>query len=196
MLPDMVLSTTPEPSAFLPPRTVLRASAVSGLSDFHYGGIHLNDATHGITYQLWTLRIAGNGILLSAPNTSEFQELTANAPTWGALAFDQNARVFIAYVDVTRTGFYYWFDSTIPGYRLSQLPGNIDRVFASLDDSRVPELQTSDVILSYVREGVLYFRAQRDRFGVEYTLGSPPAPQVQVGMSHGDRYQFAFEAGT
>lgn len=195
MLPQNTLSSTPEPSVFLSPRTALRGTPLSGLSDLHYGGIHLNDATHGITYQLWTLRIDGDSILLSAPNTPEFVELTADAPTWGALAFDQNARVFIAYVDATRTGWYYWFDSTIPGFRLSQIPGNIDRVFASLDDSRVPELQTSDIILSYVRGTEFYMRVQRDRFGVEYDLGHAPALQAQVGMSHGDRYQFAFSVG-
>jgi hypothetical protein len=194
MLPNHILSAIPEPAPFLPPRTNIRFSAQSGLSDTHYGGIAIGDPSHGLQYQLWTAYTDSTGsVYLQAPNTPAFVQLPNVGAVWVALAFDQNARVFIAYAQANGSAFYYWFDSTIPGYRTTPLNGVVPRVFASLDDSRVLELNSSDVILAYVRTGTLYFRAQRDRFGVEYTLGAAPATLVQIGMNHGNRFQFAFQ---
>lgn len=193
MIPNNVLSTTPIVGPFLPPRTTIRFSAVSGHSDVHFGGIAIGDPSHGISYQLWTCFTDGVSIWLQAPNTPAFVQLPNVNAIWVALAFDQNARVFIAYADVNGNTSYYWFDSAISSYRTSQLSGIVFRPFASLDDSRVALLQFSDVLLAYVRAGRLYLRAQRDRFGVEYNLAAAPATLVQIGMSHADRFQFAFQ---
>jgi hypothetical protein len=106
---------------------------------------------------------------------------------------DQNARAFLTYADKNGNAFYYWFDSTLPGYRTTAIPGVVYRPFATLDDNRVVELASSDIILAYVRAGVLYFRAQRDRFGIEYTLGAAPATLVQMGMNNKFRLQFGFQ---
>ena len=193
MIPAHSLSSTPLPSAFLPPRTNVRFSATAGLSDTHFGGVALGDPSQGITYQLWTASTDGVNISLSAPNTPPFVFLAGVHAVWVALAIDQNARAFIAYATNVGTAFYYWFDSTIPGYRTTQIPGLVFRPFATLDDNRIAELVSSDIILTYVRGGTLYFRAQRDRFGVEYTLGAAPATLVQVGMNNKFRLQFAFQ---
>ena len=196
MIPNNVLSVTPIPAPFLSPRTIARASAQQGMSDVHYGGIALGDASHGLTYQLWTCFTDGNNVWLSAPNTPAYIILPGVGAAWVALAMDQNARVFIAYAILLGAASYYWFDSTIPGYRTSTLSGVIPRVFASLDDSRPALLTSSDVILSYVRAGELFFRAQRDRFGIEYDLGAAPANLVQIGMNRADRFQFEFQTGS
>lgn len=193
MIPAATLSSVPLPAPFLPPRTNIRFSAVAGLSDMHYGGVALGDPSLGITYQLWTAFSDGVNIYLTAPNTVPFVQLAGVNAVWVGLAMDQNARVFLTYADKNGNAFYYWFDSTIPGYRTTAIPGIVFRPFATLDDSRVVELVSSDVILAYVRAGVLYFRAQRDRFGVEYTLGAAPATLVQIGMNSRNRFQFAFQ---
>ena len=166
------------------------------MSDVHYGGIALSDASQGLGYQLWTCFTDGNNVWLSAPNTPAYIILPGVGAAWVALAMDQNARVFIAYATLLGAASYYWFDSTIPGYRTSTLSGVIPRVFASLDDSRPALLTSSDVILSYVRAGELFFRAQRDRFGIEYDLGAAPANLVQIGMNRADRFQFEFQTGS
>lgn len=198
VIPNDVLSTIPVPAPFAAPRTGVRFSAQSGLSDQHYGGIALADASRGITYQVWTATIEGANINLSAPAAQPFTVLSGVNAAWVALAFDQNAREFIAYADGLGNASYYWYDSTIPGFRTSTLTGPIFQVFAALDDSRAVESTNSDILLCYVRSGTLYMRAQRDRYGTEYNLGLVPgidhtAQLVQVGMNLNWRFQFAFQ---
>jgi hypothetical protein len=171
----------------------VRFSTLTGLTDTHFGGVAISNASQGYLYQLWTATILNGDIWLSAPNTPIFKYLSGTNATWVGLAFDQSANIFLAYTDINGNAKYYWFDSTIPGYRTSTLSGVVHRVFAALDDSRLVESSNNDVIFAYTRSGTLYFRAQRDRFGTEYNLGAAPATLVQVGMSHVLRFQFAFQ---
>lgn len=193
-LPNNTLSSTPLPSPFLPPRTAIRFSSAAGMHDVHMGGIAIGDPTQGLSYQLWQAfcDTAGN-VWLTAPNTPPFILLSHVGAVWVGLAFDQNARPFITYAQVNGQAFYYWFDSTIPGFRTSALTGVIHRVFASLDDIRPATISGSDVVLIYVRSGTIFMRVQRDRFGVEYNLGAAPATLVQIGMNLKYRFQFAFQ---
>jgi len=195
MLPGAVLSSFPISGPLLAPRQLVRASLNAGLRDVHYGGVAIGDPTQGIQYQLWTATAQPNGITLSAPKTPEFYILPGQVATWVALAFDQNSRPFIAWSNLVGLCQYYWYDTTIASFRVSQLADVVFRPFASLDDARVPQLQTSDVIFAYQKGTELYFRAQRDRYGIEYDLG--PSPQglrlAQVGMNTKNRFQFAFQ---
>jgi hypothetical protein len=193
MMPSNALSSVPLASAFLPPRTGVRLSSAAGQSDQHYGGVAIGNPSLGISYQLWTAFIEGSDILLQAPNTPAYVILPGVAATWVALAFDQNSRVFIAYSTAGGAAFYYWYDSTISNYTTSALAGLSPRVFAALDDSRPAEASSADILLVYVRLGQLYFRQQRDRFGVEYNLAAAPALLVQIGMNRVNRFQFAFQ---
>ena len=161
--------------------------------DYSLGPIALGDPSHGLTYQTWTLRSDGSNIYLSAPNTPEYVFFAGTAAVWVALAFDQNGRVFIAWTaNQVGQSYYYWYDTTIPGYRITALSGTVKRVFAMLDDPRTAESSSNDILFTYVRLGVLYLRQQRDRFGVEYNFGAAPGNLVQFGMNHKLRMQFAF----
>lgn len=193
MMPNNTLSVTPVPSFFLAPRTNIRFSAAAGSTDVHYGGIAIGDPSHGLQYQLWTCFTDGNNVYLSAPNTPAFIQLPNVGAKWVALAFDQNARVFIAYANASGVASYYWFNSLINNYQISTLSGVVPRVFAMLDDARPALINSSDVLFAYVRSGTLFMRQQRDRFAVEYTLGAAPATLVQMGMNHVLRLQFAFQ---
>jgi hypothetical protein len=193
MLPNAVLSSVPLPAAFLAPRELMREAPATGLRDFHYGGVAVGDPSLGISYQLWTAIALNGTIYLEAPNTPRFALLPGVGAVWVALAFDQNARVFVAYADVNGNASYYWFDTLLPGYRTSTLSGVVPRVFAALDDKRPVEIATSDVILAYRRNDNFYFRAQRDRFGVEYDLGAAPGLMTQIGMNRVNRFQFGFQ---
>lgn len=192
-LPNNTLSSTPLPAPFEPPRTVLRSATTAGLSDVHLGGVALGDPSQGLNFQLWTAFTDGTRIWLQAPNTPPFVFLTAPGSVWVALAFDQNARAFVAYADQLGNANYYWFDTTIQAYRLTPISGVVRRVFAALDDNRPITISGSDIILAYVRAGTLFMRVQRDRFGVEYNLGAAPAGLVQIGMNTAFRFQFAFQ---
>lgn len=193
MMPNNVLSTTPVPGVFLPPRNDVRFSIQAGQSDQHFGGVAIGDPSQGIAYQLWTAFINGGTVYLEAPNTPATVLLSGVGATWVALAFDQNAQVFVAYSTTNGSAFYYWFDSTLPGYRTSSLPGTTPRVFAALDDARPALSASADILLCYVQHGELFTRQQRDRYGVQYDLGVAPATLVQVGMSTVNRFQFAFQ---
>lgn len=194
MLPNEVLSLRVLSAAFLPPRTSIRFSAQAGLTDTHFGGVALGDPSQGIQYQLWTAYIDAGDVWLSAPNTPAYNFLPGVGANWVALAFDQNAREFLAYSTPAGTAYYYWYNSTIPGYTTTALPGLVPRVFAALDDARPQESSSADIILAYTRTEELYFRAQRDRYGVEYLLTNDiPATLVQVGMNEIFRFQFAFQ---
>lgn len=193
MLPNSTLSLTPQPAPFLPPRGNTRFSLLSGQSDVHFGGIHLGDPSQGVSVQLWTAFIVNNDILLSAQNTPAFVRLPRVNAAWVALAFDQNAREFIAYADKLGNANFFWFDTLINNFRTTAIAGVVPRVFAAFDDSRPIQLSQSDVILAYVRSNELFFRAQRERFGVEHDLGAAPATMVQIGMNHANRFQFAFQ---
>lgn len=198
-LPQHVLSTTPIPAPFLPPRGTPRALPREGLTDFHFGGVALSDPSQGITFQLWTAQLKSDGFVwLSAPNTPEFAYLNVGTDvTWVTLAFDQNARPFIAYsVFDTGVSKYYWFDTVPQQFVTSTLPVGSTRVFASLDDNRSIEVQNNDIIFAYVRAAKLYYREQRDRYGVEYLLGDAPSPTAllsQIGMNYNWRFQFGFQ---
>lgn len=196
-MPNNVLSSQPIVGAFLAPRTVLRNTPALGLLDYHMGPVALSDPTLSIAYQLWTVRGDASNIYLSAPNTPEYPVLPGQSAIWVALGFDQNGNVFIAWTaNKTGQSYYYWFDTTIPGYRISAVPGVVNRVFACLDDPRPAEFQTDDVMVSYVRAQQLYMRQQRDRFGVEYDLGAAPGDIVQMGITHVLRMQWAFQNTT
>ncbi len=196
-MPNNTLSSQPIVGAFLPPRAALRNTPLSGLSDVHDGPVAISNPSQGIAFQTWQVRADGVNIYLSAPNTPEFVYLPNTAAIWVALAFDQNGNTFIAWTqDLAGQSFYRWFDTTIPGYRVSTLTGPVLRVFATLDDQRPIEFQNDDIIFAYTRLGTLFYRQQRDRFGIEYNLGAAPGALVQLGMSHVLRLQYAFQNTT
>lgn len=197
MMPNNALSSTPVPGNFLPPRTQPRVSAAAGTADQAYGGVAIGDASQGIRYQVWTAYADPSGNLwLEAPNTAAYEFLPGVGAAWVALAFDQSARIFLAWSTSTGAASYYWYDSTITAYRVSTLVGYIPRIFASLDDARPAQSTQSDILLVYELSGQLYMRQQRDRFGVAYDLGTAPsgAPLAQIGPSTVNRFQFAFKS--
>lgn len=194
MMPNNVFSLIPLPAPYLKPRTRPRFLSTTGLSDVHYGGRAIGDASLGVTYQLWTAFTPGDGnIWLSADQVAPFPYLIGVNPAWLAIAFDQSSNVTIPYVDKTGVLSYYWYDSTIPGYRTTVVGAGYTRCFAAFDDNRVQMLTGSDVIIVYPRAGNIIARQQRDRFGVEYTLGAAPGTLVQFGMNSQYRMQFQFQ---
>src|SRR5262249_35906690 len=78
----------------------------------------------------------------------------------------------------------------------TQLPATAlyTRIFVAMDDLRPANIANSDVIIAYTRGLTLFMRVQRDRYGVEYTLGTVPAGTlVQIGMDMKWRFQFGFQ---
>lgn len=196
MIPGHVLSSQVISGYYLSPDN----NDVSPVVDFELGGIGLNDITSGRDYQVWQARLhyeagsAVGGIYLSAPNIEEFLWYNLKGITEFSFTFDQNMNPFLTYVQNGQAK-YYWWDPTIPGYTVASLPVDARSPKCCMDDKRYMETSTSDIVLAYMRGTTLYYREQRDRFTIEYTLKTGLTGDVLlVGMTRVNRLQFAIGA--
>jgi hypothetical protein len=189
MMPGNALSSVSLPSTFLPPRNVTRQALV----DSHEGGIALNDPSQGLQVQVWTATVDGSSnIVVSAPSVSPTVIVNVPGITWVALAFDQNMRIFLAWMTPTGT-FFRWFDTSITAFVVTQLPAGSVLPFCCLDDLRALQSSNSDILLAYVRAQNLYYVQQRDRYGIERLLTNVGIRTFnQMGMNHTNRMQFQF----
>jgi hypothetical protein len=185
MIPEQRLSTVKRPAAFLAPDDVPRTLTTAK----KYGGVALNDPSAGQFIQVWTLTTDGADVKISAPSHSESVLFTGTAITEIDLAFDQNMRPFVTFVD-GGLAYFRWYDTVTENQVTSPLVG-ASSPRCCLDDKRASQSGASDVILAYVKDGNLYFRAQRDRYGVEYLLKQAVGGAlVRVGMGTNNRLHF------
>lgn len=188
MIPDNTLSSTPQIRSFLPPRD----GEVLPLESREFGGVAIEDGSQGLQVKIWTMvyedgdfiieadDVAPAVVLSGVPDVDEFQ-----------FTFDQNMRVFITYMQEGNAR-YWWFDSLTASQTTSTLPAGSRDVKCTFDDKRNIRVPDSDIILSYMRGDSLYFRAQRDRYTVEYLLSDQLAGKRlrQMGMNRGLRMQW------
>ena len=164
---------------------------------YEQGGIALNDASQGLLVKRWKVFYSteDNGIYLSADGVSNTLVFTAANVRELDLAFDQNMRPFIAFVENGQAK-YRWYDTQIAQNRITDLGVTDYSPRCCMDDKRGMQtsLGTNDIILAYMRGGALYCRQQRDRYEVEYLLHSNVnADFIRVGMNKISRLQFYFE---
>jgi hypothetical protein len=175
-----------------------RALYLDITEDFESGGIALNDPSQGYMVQVWrTTIVDGNTIVTEAQDTGVVTTVYTGVDkiTEVSLSFDQNMRQVIAFVegDIAKLD---WYDTQIEARVLSEFPG-ISNPRVSLDDKRLRRTPTSDVIFSYLRNTNLYFRMQRDRYGVEYLLkeGAQTDNNLilrRTGLNTVNRFQWEF----
>lgn len=201
MIPNNSLTPDYIPEDFLYPDNL----TVLPNFDYELGGIALSNPSKGLEYQVWTAQIVGTGsdtgILVESENG--FSSIIFSSPniTWVRLTFDQNMHPFLSFVDYLGAG-YYWWDPTIPGLTTSYLDPAVQYASCSLDDKRPAPINNnlSDIILSYVLNGNLCFRMERDRYNVEYVLRAGlgtivPNPNVfNIGMGTANRLLFMISA--
>lgn len=192
MIPEKVLSTVVLASDFLAPDDVDSTPWI----DYEMGGVGLNDPSQGLQVKTWVLRFVSPDLRLSAAGSPETTLFQAPGLTELSLAFDQNMRPAIAYVQSGEAKLY-WYDSFIESVTTTVLPAGTITPRVCLDDKRTRMTGSSDVILAYVRNDNLYFRAQRDRFEVEYLLkAAVGGTLIRVGMNTVNRLQFKLQANT
>lgn len=137
----------------------------------HWGPIAIQDPSQGLGIRLWQARAVGGDVLISAPGVTEFVWYThSDDIEQVSLAFDQNGRPCVAFVDDVGGTFLRWFDpvpNAVVNFDLGAFNAVTPRV--TLDDNRPFNGANSDVILAYVRAGIVRYRQQRDRFEDEYT---------------------------
>lgn len=187
MLPQQVLSSRAIPARFLQPKN----RPFSYLTSYERGGIALLDGSQGVNLKNWRGRYIGNDIVLDADDVAPTVVLTHAGITEFEFTFDQSMNPFISFMENDTDAKFYWFDTTLPGFTITTLPVGSVSPRCALDDHRDLEASVSDIILVYLRSGNLYFRAQRDRYLIEYLLqaGLGATKLGQVGMNRVMRFQ-------
>jgi len=194
-IPDDKLSSLVIADHFLSPDDL----ETFALLDYELGGKGLNDTSEGMRYQTWTARYypsTGN-FVLSAGTVPPTIVYNAADVTEFSFTFDQNMQPFITYVEAGVAKFWWW-DTNIAGYTVSNLPAGSLTPKCCLDDKRESQTTSSDVILCYVHSGALKERKQRDRFEDEFILDDPflhpkfdlPAILKKIGMNSVNRLQW------
>lgn len=200
MIPQRSLVLPPVLSPFLPPDN--NSPAVTDLTDVQLGGVALNNGTQGLQVQNWAMEVQGSllttQVWISATTVASTFLFARPNITWARMAFDQNMHPFIAFIDQNGPAFW-WYDPTLPGQTFTSLTSDVTNPCCTMDDKRPLEtrLGTNDIILSYVRNGTLYYRQQRDRYGTEYVLYT----NINVAISNpklnkigmGSQYRLMFE---
>lgn len=191
VIPQQSLSTTLVPGAYVHGDE----HVFSPLADFEPGGVALSDSSGGLFAKLWRLRcINGHDLLLSADGVPETVLISRpGTVTEVSLAFDQNARPGVAFVE-DGAAKLYWYDSLAEDFTVTTLAAGVANPRVTMDDKRAMQTAANDIILAYLRSGSLYFRAQRDRYTVEYLLTATPpdGPLRRVSMNNRLRLQFEF----
>lgn len=198
MIPSQSLSNPTIPGNWLDPDNRL----VTRTLDYELGGIALNDPSAGLEYQVWTLRLEiltgedeGTGILwLSAENTPEFILFSGQWITEASLAFDQNMNPFVGYMQ-NGVAKYYWYNTLVAGMVHSELPSGSTSPRACMDDKRNLQTSLSDIIMCYTRDRNLYFRAQRDRYTIEYLLRENVRAGQVINIGMHDRWRLQIKVG-
>lgn len=193
-LPDNELSSTPISA----PMEFQKEKKVARRSDFEYGGTDLNDASDGLLVQEWNVYISDDLTQIIAKDEAENETVlyTGTGLTAVSCTFDQNMRPTYAFIEEGDTKLN-WYDSTIPGFVVTNYGTTYFWPKVSLDDKRDLQSSASDIIFAYVRNDNLYMRVQRDRFLTEYLLYSGVVEnelgELQcIGMQRNKRFGFQF----
>ena len=199
MMPDNVLSTTPVPARFVGARSL----GVTKTIDYEDGGIAIQDPSEGLLYQRWTARLLDaetptSRVMLAAPEVPEFELFAAPGISEISIAFDQNMRPALAFVQ-SGTAKLWWYDSAASGMVITEIGAGVISPRITMDDKRLIATngyQTNDIILAYVRDGNLYTRMQRQRFNTETLQSVGVEPLIKIGFSRGLRLQYMHEVKT
>jgi|GEM_PF-767329 len=189
-IPFGALSSVPVVSSLVAPDDRIRETY---LQDWERGGIALNDPSQGLNVRDWRAYTDGITVWVApdpegAPATAV---LTGAGITEVSLAFDQNMQATLAFIEAG-TQKLWWYDTLAGVMVVTSFPGARSGML-SMDDKRHGSGAYNDVIFAYIRDGSLRYRQQRDRYGVEYTLGAVAGSRsrlLQFGMGENNRLQF------
>lgn len=196
MLPDSVLSTQVVYAPFAFPRNIPK----SALLDFEYGGVAIQDPSKGLRVKVWRAEYVGNEVVVSADGVVPTTVLIVDNVVELGFSFDTNMKPFVCYTTENGDASFFWFDTVTNGNVTTTLATGSHSLRCAHDDTRNTQVRLgrSDVILAYVRNKSLYFRAQRERYQTEHLLTSnltEGAKLLQVGLNQQLRFQFRVTAG-
>lgn len=162
----------------------------SPLVDYARGGVALLDASRGLNIKNWQCELNDAGVYISSQNVPAYRvETIEGQPTWLSFAFDQNMHYNLTYINADGA-FLYWYDAARNMY-VTEALGAISTPFLRMDDAIDEAVNDRELVLSYICDGALCVRVQRDRFGVEYVLAENAGSSIkQCGMNKVRRFQW------
>lgn len=173
MIPQNVLSTRPVQSRFKPPSNIVTLRLTEA---WERGGIALQNTTQGLNYQNWFCKWhpEDNTVYLTPDNTGVPIAIFTETNVFEvSFAFDQNMRYAVGTLLTDGTFKFRWYDTAANNYVITTIPA-VTGFKLTLDDKRDVQvgIGASDVILTYLQDTTLFFRAQRERYEVEHQLAN------------------------
>jgi hypothetical protein len=169
MIPEQRLSSQSLPAPLLNP-----IPRDDPFTDYQIGGVGIQDPTQGFRVKLWRLRyieLTGE-FLIDSPDDAPIVAFVRFNISYVSLSFDTNMNPFVSFTEAGVSKFW-WFDTVLNAQVFDDTTiATAITPYAFLDDVRPSQAANVDNILVYIRGGSLYFRAQRDRYTIEYFLRS------------------------
>lgn len=187
MLPNNAISVLPTYSAYQVPDDVDNQSTQS----YEYGGTAINDASLGRLVKVWRAYCDGAGAYVapSITGTPVTTLVTGTGITFVSVGFDSSMAPALAYVQ-SGVFKFRWYNTLTASFQ-TDVHADWTSAKVSTDDKRKGVEGQSDVIVAYTRGGTLYWRQERDRYAVEYTVGaSGTRTLTRLGMNVQERMQF------
>lgn len=184
MIPLNTFTPTPIVSDFIDPY----GRPYNPLSQYVMGGLAIGDASAGREVQVWNVAYNGANITVRPEVGAVAFSMAQSDVQSVSLAFDNNMGLAIAWTTSSGANLYY-FDTLTTAYTTQFFPG-ITSCRVCVDDARDFYAAQSDVIFSYTLSNTLYYRQQRDRYDIQYTIGATTKRLIRAAPNVGNRLQF------
>jgi hypothetical protein len=180
-----------------------RPKDVQQNSDLIYndlGGVDISDGSQGLNVADWTVFYTNNIVRLrKQPAGPEYDLFTRANLRQLSLCFDNNNRPVIGFSTRQGSSEIYFYDAQAQDYNTLVLPVASKRPIVNNDDKRKDFLEggDTDVWCYYIRGNTLHYRLLRDRFTIEYTLGTFNQADLEitrVGETIQSRIQLEFRS--
>jgi hypothetical protein len=165
------------------------------------GGVDISDGSQGLNVAEWSVFYGNNNqvILRKLPSGPEYPLFTRQGIRQLSLCFDNNSRPVVGFSTRSGTAVVYFYDAQVADYNTFVIPEVSKRPVVNNDDKRRDFLETgnTDVWCYYIKEDTLHYRLLRDRFTIEYTLGTFNQTDLEitrVGETTENRIQLEFRS--
>lgn len=192
MFPDNELSDPTMVAGFNFPVKSLNPADM--LQDWEMGGVALNDPSQGLEVQLWRFSLTvdestgDSDVYVEAPSVPKTLLFSGSYINEIAGCFDQNMNPMVAYQEGGDPKIWWW-DSTANAMVHTTLPSGCIDLRCTLDDKRQFNVADSDIVLSYVRGGALYYRYQRERYLTEHLLFNAGSIERLVSLAMNEQWR-------
>ena len=155
------------------------------------GGIALSDPSQGINVHDWQCGyVSGTGsiVLTNLTTSVSYTILVGITGVVGlSFAFDANMRPALGYSKADGSSYLYYYDTVTEDYATITLAAGSGSPKLCHDDKRDRMVlsNVTDILVFYIRNNLLYYRLQRERYQTEHQVATltAGATLVKVGMS-------------